>query len=219
MKGRAKAAALVDQFGRGGFDYAGNERTDCPIWEEADNALIVGSHPDIEIALARAGKSTTSYPGGWLIGDLVRGMRPHHWLKNLLLLLPMLAEQAFSFATLWMVLVGMVIFSAAASSVYIVNDLLDLEADRLHPTKHARPFASGAVPIRVGMIASGALGLAALSSAIFLGPLFLASVVVYLVLSVAYSLRLKHIRGVDFATLAALYALRLSAGAAAAQLI
>ncbi|MGB5559371.1 MAG: UbiA family prenyltransferase [Paracoccaceae bacterium] len=217
LKGPAKAAALVAAFGESGFDYAGNEKTDCAIWEKSENALIVGDQPAIEYSLARIGKSATTYPGGWMMRDLIRALRPHQWVKNLLLLLPMLAAHDFSLATLSLVFLGMAAFSAAASAIYIVNDLLDLEADRLHATKHSRPFASGAVPIKVGMITSLVLGAVALGLGMLLGPVFLAVVVVYMVLSLAYSLRLKRMRWVDIATLAALYTLRVIGGAAAGQ--
>jgi len=111
----------------------------------------------------------------------------------------------------------MVAFSAAASSIYIVNDLLDLKADRLHATKHRRPFASGAVPIRIGMIASAVLGLVALGLGAWLGMPFFLVVCTYMLLSLAYSLRLKRMRWIDIAVLATLYTLRVVAGAAAGQ--
>ena len=215
-KGRAKAVALVELYGENGFDYAGNENTDRPIWEKAENALMVGQHPVAMQALSRAGKSVVTYPGGWAMRDLIRALRPHQWVKNVLLVLPMLAAHEFTLGTLWLVVLGMAAFSAAASTIYIINDLLDLEADRLHPKKHLRPFASGAVPIVVGMVASVALGALAVCIGLLLGPVFLAVLAVYMILSLAYSLRLKRMRWVDIATLAALYTVRVVGGAAAA---
>ena len=215
LKGARKADALVAAFGEGGFDYAGNDVSDCAIWEKSENALIVGHHRAIEQSLARTGRTATTYPGGWAMRDLVRALRPHQWVKNVLLLLPMLAAHDFTLATLGMVLLGMAAFSAAASSIYVVNDLLDLEADRLHATKHLRPFASGAVPIHIGMMTSLLLGLVAFGLGALLGPSFLLVVIVYMLLSLAYSLRLKRIRWIDIATLAALYTLRVGGGAAA----
>jgi 4-hydroxybenzoate polyprenyltransferase len=132
-----------------------------------------------------------------------------------LLLVPLLAAHDFRLATLGLILLGMLAFSAAASCIYIVNDLLDLEADRLHPTKRHRPFASGAVPIPAGMAASALLGLAALGLGAALGPGTLGIVGLYMALSLAYSLRLKRLRWIDIATLAGLYTLRVVAGALA----
>ncbi len=217
LKGAAKAGDLVSVFGEGGFDYAGNERADLAIWNHAENALIVGDHRRIRENLVLRGKNITEIAGGWKIQDLIRALRPQQWVKNVLLLLPLLAAHEFGLATLLLVVAGAAAFSAAASCIYIVNDLLDLEADRLHATKHSRPFASGAVPISVGMVASAGLCLLALGLSALLGLTFLAVVVGYMILSLAYSLRLKRMRWVDIATLAALYTLRVVAGAAAAQ--
>ena len=210
LKGAAKAGDLVSVLGEGGFDYAGNERADIAIWSHAENALIVGDHRQIRDQLVRSGQNVTEIAGGWQTKDLIRALRPHQWVKNVLLLLPMLAAHEFSFAALWFVAVGAVAFSAAASCIYIVNDLLDLEADRLHATKRRRPFASGAVPISVGMATSATLGFLALGLSAMLGLPFLAVVVGYMILSLVYSLRLKRMRWVDIATLAALYTLRWS---------
>ncbi len=213
LKGAEKAAALVDAYGEGGFDYAGNDRSDLAIWKRGAGAIVVGDAGGAAEQLS--GHEITRIPGGWAWRDLVRALRPHQWVKNVLLVLPMLAAHDFSRATLLMVLFGMAAFSAAASCIYLVNDLLDLEADRLHPTKCRRPFASGAVPIGAGMAATLGLGVLALGLGAALGPAFLGVVVLYMALSLAYSLRLKRMRWIDIATLAALYTLRVVAGAAA----
>ncbi|PHQ99420.1 MAG: prenyltransferase [Marinosulfonomonas sp.] len=217
MKGAAKAEALVNAYGEAGFHYAGNDKVDRAIWDHADGALIVGKHAGIARDLAAAGKQVAQYSGGWCWRDLIRAIRPHQWVKNILLVLPMIAAHNFGLPTLMMVLLGMIAFSAAASSIYIVNDLLDLEADRLHPKKRHRPFAAGTVPIGVGMVASIGLGVIALGVGAYLGSAFLLVVSVYMVLSLAYSLRLKRMRWVDIATLASLYTLRVVAGAAASE--
>lgn len=216
LKGSAKAEALVDAYGEAGFDYAGNEITDMAIWEHADNALVVGYLPSAR-ALVSRGQNVVELPGGWNRRDLLKAMRPHQWVKNILLILPMIAAHRFDMATLVPILLGIVSFSAAASSIYIVNDLLDLEADRLHQTKCRRPFASGAVPISVGMVAFVLLMLVSLGIAAALNGPFLGVVVLYMVTSLAYSLKLKRMRWVDIATLAALYTIRVVAGAAAGQ--
>jgi 4-hydroxybenzoate polyprenyltransferase len=134
-----------------------------------------------------------------------------------LLLLAMIAAHRFDLPTLVPILWGIAAFSAAASSIYIVNDLLDLEADRLHPTKCRRPFASGDVPIAVGMAAFVILSLFALGVAAALNWQFFGMVVLYMIMSLAYSLKLKRLRWVDISTLAALYTIRVIAGAAAGQ--
>ncbi len=215
LKGKAKAAALVESFGEGGFDYAGDSRADMAVWPHADSAIVVGHAHGAAAALARAGKNVTTMPGGWQFSDLLRAIRPHQWVKNVLLFLPMLAAQDFTLGTLLAVLMGIVAFSFAASSIYIVNDLLDLEADRLHATKYKRPFASGKVPIVVGMITYALLTATSVIISLILGWQFLVVILVYMVLSLAYSLRWKRMRWIDIATLASLYTVRVVAGAAA----
>ncbi|SFR57515.1 UbiA family prenyltransferase [Litoreibacter janthinus] len=217
LKGQEKADALVAAFGARGFHYAGNEAADLPVWREADDAIIVGSVPNAREELEAKGHSVTELAGGWSWASLIKAMRPHQYVKNILLLLPIVAAHNFGLSAFLPVLLAMVSFSAAASCIYLVNDLLDIDADRMHPTKCRRPFASGALPLRVGMIAVIALAVIALGVAICLNAAFLGVVVLYMVLSLAYSLKLKRMRWVDIATLASLYTIRVVAGAAAAE--
>ena len=216
LQGAARADALVQTFGERGFDYAGNQKADLAVWCQAENALVVG---DVAVSrdLVAHGQNVVQLPGGWRWRDLWKAFRPHQWVKNVLLILPMIAAHRFDIPTLLPILLGIVAFSAAASSIYIINDLLDLEADRLHPTKNRRPFASGAVPIRVGMIAFLGLVVLALGIAAVLNAAFLGIVALYMVTSLAYSLKLKRMRWVDIATLAGLYTIRVVAGAAAGE--
>lgn len=217
MTGNKKASALVKAYGKGGFDYAGDGVVDVPVWQAAENAIIVGHHPAIAARLAKSGSNVEEFGGGWRARDLLKAFRPHQWVKNVLLFLPLIAAHQFIPAGFLIVLAAIIAYSAAASSIYIVNDLLDLEADRLHPTKKNRPFASGKVPILIGMLASFCLGLFALGLAASISWPMLGIVALYMVLSLAYSLKLKRMRWVDIATLAGLYTLRVIAGAVAAK--
>ncbi|OYX43800.1 MAG: prenyltransferase [Rhodobacterales bacterium 32-67-9] len=216
LKGAAKAEALVAAYGERGFDYAGDNAVDMAVWERAENALVVGRVPRAR-ELAARGQNVVELAGGWTVRALLKALRPHQWVKNVLLLLAMIAAHRFDLATLVPILWGIVAFSAAASSIYIVNDLLDLEADRLHPTKCRRPFASGDVPIAVGMAVFVGLAVLALGVAAALNWAFFGVVVLYMITSLAYSLKLKRLRWVDISTLAALYTIRVIAGAAAGQ--
>ena len=212
LKGAAKAEALVAAYGEGGFDYAGNEAVDRAVWSHARTAIVVGDEASAR-HMAAQGTPVQSFDGGWGWRDLARALRPHQWVKNVLLLLPMVAAHDFTWATLGLVILGMICFSAAASSIYVANDLLDLEADRLHATKRNRPFASGAVPLVVGMAGGlGAAVVALVGSALLGWGMFLITVF-YMLLSLAYSLRLKRLRWVDIFILAGLYTLRVAAGA------
>lgn len=215
LKGACKAEALVAAYGEAGFDYAGDAKIDQKIWTRAHRAILVGTPAAIARDLTQQGKPVTELAGGWTAGALIKALRPHQWVKNILLVLPVIAAHDFTLPTLLLVLLGMAGFSAAASAIYIVNDLLDLEADRLHPKKKHRPFANGSVPIQVGMVTSVLLAIMAIVMGLLLGPAFLGVILLYMGLSLAYSLRLKRLRWVDIATLASLYTLRVVAGAAA----
>lgn len=217
LKGQAKAALLTEKFGAAGFDYAGDSSADMAVWQAADACILVGSSAAARTRLDAAGHGTIEVGNAWRMRDLLRALRPHQWVKNVLLLLPMLAAHAFELPILLSVIWGMVAFSAAASAIYIVNDLLDLEADRQHETKNKRPFAAGTVPIQVGMVAFLVCVLTACLVAISLNVGFLAVVLLYMVISLAYSLRLKRMRWIDIATLASLYTIRVVGGAAAAS--
>ena len=214
LKGSQKAAALVAAFGEGGFDYGGNEKADRKIWACADHAVVVNDPASAQV-LEAEGKPVTRIDAGWSFAGIMKAFRPHQWVKNLLLFVALLAGHVF-LPWPWLVtLLGAVAFSLGASSIYVVNDLLDLEADRLHATKCRRPFASGRVPIGVGMAAGLGAGISALLIAALIGWGFFGVLALYMVLSLAYSLRLKRMRWIDIATLAALYTLRVVAGALA----
>lgn len=145
----------------------------------------------------------------------IKALRPHQWVKNLLVFLPMIAAHRFDATTLALTLIAFAAFSLVASSVYILNDLLDLSADRAHPRKRFRPMASGAVPLRhAGVIALVCLA-AGFGLALFAGAQFVAALCGYTILTTAYSLHLKREPILDVCVLAALYTLRIVAGAAA----
>lgn len=146
---------------------------------------------------------------------LLRALRPHQWAKNLLVFLPMLAAHRLDGATALLSLVAFVAFCLVASSVYLLNDLLDLAADRAHPRKRLRPFASGALPLAWGRwLAPGFLA-AGLVVGALAGPLFVAVLVLYYAATLAYSLNLKRRLVIDICMLAGLYTLRIVAGGAA----
>ena len=221
LKGAAKAAALVARYGREGFDYAGDATADLAVWVEARHVITVGAGEglraraeDIDPAathLAPADRSARRR--AW-----IRALRPHQWSKNLLVFLPALAAHAPG--ALVPALAAFVAFSLTASSVYLINDLSDLAADRAHPRKRARPFASGALPPSHGVIAAPILILlATLIGGLIAGPAFLLTLAAYYVATFAYSLWLKRKLVIDVITLAGLYTIRIIAGAAAASVV
>ena len=219
LSGKTKTAALVERFGAGNYAYAGDAKVDIPVWESAGEAILVGSHKGTSKSLKAAGIEVTAIENDFSWKKLIKQLRPHQWVKNALLFLPLIAAHRTDALGFFTVFLGAIAYCAAASSIYIVNDLLDLEADRQHPTKRNRPLAAGDIKISIAMFVSVILGMLALSIGAFLGSAFFAVVVVYITTSLVYSLKLKRLRWIDVYTLATLYTLRVIAGALAAQVV
>jgi len=149
---------------------------------------------------------------------LWRALRPHQWAKNLLVFVPLALTPALHRdRAKWLVLIAaFASWSAVASAGYLANDRFDLAADRADPAKRDRPFASGALAVGVGIAAALALAVFGVGLAVAVAPLaYVAHLVAYLALTLAYSLFVKRILLVDVLLLAALYTLRLLAGGAA----
>lgn len=215
LSGNNKAAFLTEKY-PAGFDYIGDSPKDFPVWQAARNAIVARPTKSMTTKLQNAGIEAKAVGQAWQPIDLVRGLRPHQWVKNVLLALPPIAAHSADMGVIFAVIVGIISFSAAASSIYIINDLTDLDADRAHPTKSERVFAAGRVPIRIGMMFSIALGLFSLLLAALLNTTMLVVILVYILTTLTYSMRLKRERWIDVATLASLYTLRVVAGAVAA---
>ncbi|MEQ9398234.1 MAG: UbiA family prenyltransferase [Longimicrobiales bacterium] len=148
---------------------------------------------------------------------LLRALRPHQWAKNLLILLPALAAHRVPGAGLLGALVAAVAsFSLLASAVYLVNDVVDVESDRAHPSKRHRPIAAGQLGVPAALTASGTLAVLSLALALTLPPAFLQVWIAYLVVTSAYSAGLKRRVVLDVVVLSGLYTARVLAGAGAA---
>ena len=152
---KEKADALAERFGHAGFDYAGNSHADLAVWQRARRAVVVNA----PAGLADKGQAgycevERVFPSPALNFDAwCRVLRVHQWLKNILLFVPIFAAHRLADPDTWLALIfAFFSFSLCASSVYIVNDLLDLESDRQHPLKCKRPFASGLVPAWMGVL-------------------------------------------------------------------
>lgn len=212
-----KAEALVERFGEAAFDYVGNSGDDVPIFARARRGILICSKARLRSS-AKSANSNMTYlePQRGAIGPWVKALRIHQWLKNTLIFVPLVASgQITNFTLLSQCLLAFLAFSMLASSVYILNDLLDVEADRRHGSKRHRPFASGRLSISSGVAAAPVLALAALVVALFLPPLFAGVIVGYGVITSAYSIWLKRQVIVDVMLLASLYTLRILAGSAA----
>jgi 4-hydroxybenzoate polyprenyltransferase len=194
LTGEHKRARLVARFGEQGFDYIGDGRREDTVWRSARNARL---------AARPVGPST-----------YLRAMRPHHWLKNLLIFVPLFTAHLLGDRErLIAALIGFVAFSLCASSIYLLNDLLDLPYDRAHPQKKERPLASGQIRLANAMMLALGLVTGAALLSLTLPPGFGIVLAVYFTLMIAYSVRLKDIPIVDALVLAFGYASRVIAGA------
>jgi 4-hydroxybenzoate polyprenyltransferase len=147
---------------------------------------------------------------------LLASLRPHQWTKNLVVLVALgLSKHLFDRRPLLQALLAFAIFCGLSGAVYLLNDVADVERDRLHPVKRRRPIASGALPVRVAALAAAVLGLASLGLALILGRPFLACAVAYLALNLLYSFRLKEVVIVDVLCVSLGFVLRAVAGALA----
>jgi 4-hydroxybenzoate polyprenyltransferase len=216
LSGGRKAAALVAAFGEGGFDYIGNCKVDVPVWRGARHALVVSRSArftrEVQRQLPHARQVAGRRPG---FLPYVRALRPYQWVKNLLVFLPLVAGHTFDPATVGRTLLAFVCFCLAASSAYIINDLLDLPGDRDHARKRNRPFASGAIPVAHGPPIAVLLMMAAFGASLLLPLWFAGVLLLYVTLTLAYSLFLKRRVLIDVITLGALYTIRVLGGVAA----
>lgn len=218
LTGADKARWLVDRFGEGGFDYVGDSRADLAVWPHARRAFAAGAGAAMRRRIEAAGIEAHHLDPADGLGPRarahLRAMRPHQWLKNLLVFAPVLA--AHDPGALMPAALAFLAFSLAASAVYLLNDMLDLSADRRHPRKRLRPFAAGSIPLRDGALQAAGLLLACGLIALMLPPLFGAVLAGYLVLTTAYSFVLKRKLMIDIWALGALYTIRIIGGGAAA---
>lgn len=217
LAGDNKAEALTQRYGKGGFDYVGNSSADLKVWQRARKAVVVNGAPGLAgRAAALCGVVREFPPAPRGVTAWRRVLRVHQWLKNLLLFVPMFASHEVGSVDGWIALVlAFLSFSLCASTVYIANDLLDLESDRAHPRKRLRPFAAGTVPAWQGVLLAPVLMAASVVLGALAGGTFLPWLLCYFVVTCAYSWGLKRLIMLDCITLAVLYTLRITAGAAA----
>lgn len=221
LSAERKRDLLVELYGEGGFDYVGNSLDDVTVWAASRKAYVVNPESGVESrarALGNVEQVIVSNRSG--LKDWLKALRLHQWMKNALIMVPLLAaHQITNPLLLWQGILAFIFFGLCASSVYVLNDLLDLADDRHHKTKRNRPFASGKLSIRSGIVAFPLLLAVAFGGAALLLPWeFSASLVAYYVLTLAYSLYLKRQMAVDVIALAGLYTMRIIAGAAAFHL-
>jgi len=211
---------LVRELGEKGFDYAGNARGDLIVWSSARRAILVDSSENLSRQAARVAEIERTFPhGGRRVRSYLRALRPSQWLKNLLVFVPLIMVQGYyDLGLLAKAFLAFLSFGLCASSVYLVNDLIDLPLDRRHPHKRNRPFAAGELPLFWGMTSVPVLLGLALLVGLLLPRLFLGMLLLYWVMNLAYSLSFKRLILADVVLLASLYTMRIMAGGASISL-
>jgi 4-hydroxybenzoate polyprenyltransferase len=213
-----KRTRLVAQFGEKGFDYVGNGFRDLAVWSSTRKSIVVSPNPRLKQAVVKVSQLETTFAEpGPSIGEYLSALRPQQWLKNILVFVPLFSAHLFAEPVLLVrTIIAFVAFCCCASAGYLVNDLCDLPADRHHPAKRLRPFASGRLPLAYGFAVAPVLTILGCLLAGLLSGFSLAIVVLYFIVAAAYSFSLKKEALLDVFTLASLYTLRIIEGGLAA---
>lgn len=223
LSGQKKLKAILAKTGKRRFAYVGDAAVDLPVWQAADTAVLVNPPPNLLKRLAGHRKIDiirSAQSNGKLI-TWIKTLRLHQWAKNFLVFLPAIMAHRIAEPAVFMPLVlAFLSLSLSASAVYLLNDLLDLEADRQHARKKHRPIASGTFSLNkavslipVFLVLSAAIALLTL-------PLpFFFSLFVFLILTTLYSFYLKKQIIIDVILLATLYTLRVIIGAIAVNIL
>lgn len=212
-----KARVLVERFGEKGFDYAGNSVDDLPVWACARRAIVVNAPGPVARQARERFDVAAQLPGPQAgLRALLKALRLHQWMKNLLVFVPLAAAFQLANSSLaGQALLAFLAFGLCASSVYVLNDLTDLDNDRAHPRKCRRPFAAGLLSIPLGLL----LGVGCLTAAAGLASMLPAqfgwSLLGYFCLTLAYTFFLKSRVIVDCLSLGMLYTARIVAGGCA----
>ena len=222
LSGQNKARALVARFGEKDFVYAGNAHIDLNVWRHAAAAVVVNASDDL---VSKAGNVTRLEQvirepvQHGLLQRIARAIRLHQWTKNLLVFVPLILAHSWSRLDLGLtVLLAFIAFCCSASAIYIINDFVDLEADRQHRQKRFRPFAAGTLPLYWGVGLAPVLLLVAFTIALNINAMFALVLLGYIVLTLSYSFLLKPFALLDVLALTSLYTLRIIGGAVAVNL-
>ena len=217
VKGANKAKVLEERFGKGGFDYIGDSRSDLAVWRSARRAFVVTNSARLANAVKAIVPVEKIFPrSGNPLLTLLGAFRIHQWSKNLLVFVPIVtSHRILERPVLLSGLIAFFSFSFFCSGTYLLNDLVDLEADRRHPSKRARALASGELSIFSAILWAILFLTIGVALGFFCGGPFLICLGIYGVASVAYSLWIKRVVMLDVIVLACFYSLRLFAGGAA----
>jgi 4-hydroxybenzoate polyprenyltransferase/phosphoserine phosphatase len=216
LKGLAKYEELEKRFGLKEFEYLGDSTTDIPIWQKCGTAILVNPSSNLEKNVKKVSKVIgviTDQKNPCKV--LLKQLRIHQWAKNTLIFLPLILAHKFEQASILMSLLAFVSFSLGASSVYLMNDISDIDADRAHHKKRSRPIACGDLGIGPAIAILFTLLILSLIVGNFVGDSYLLVLIGYLLANILYTFKLKKEVVLDVILLSSMYAIRILAGAVA----
>ncbi len=220
LKGKTKAKFLISHFGMKGFDYLGDSIFDFPIWRISNKSYCYSNSRIVSNNIKRLPNFAQNFAEKpTSVKDFFKLIRIHQWIKNFLVFVPLLLAHQFNFELGWTnSILAFFSISFLASSLYIFNDILDIQTDRKHPVKAKRPIASGKISAYTG----GAIAFLLLVVSVFISIIidlnFALVLALYAFINVTYSLFFKQIPLLDIFILSSLYVIRLYAGSIASQI-
>jgi len=218
LRSKYKRDELVRRYGEYGYDYIGDSEADIAVFEKARYSYLVEPNSSVRKKADAIGNVKKEFGAkASKVALLIKQIRVYQWVKNILIFLPLLLAHILPVGDyLTNTLLAFISFSLIASSVYVLNDLLDLPSDRVHPRKKTRPFASGHLSLKYGfMLFPLLLVLGFIPSFLFLSTEFNLILLFYFLLTSFYSFIIKRIYILDILVLASLYTIRLLVGAMA----
>ena len=219
LKGTNKANFLSKKFGDEDYAYAGDSNADLAVWEKSAKAITVNANQNLQRRVEKIGKPVEHLTTAKnKFRPYLKALRPYQWLKNVLVFVPILTSHKVNVESFLSSVSAFIAFSLVASSVYVLNDLLDLESDRIHPRKRNRPFASGNVPIAHGNLLLFVPILLGLMISAQIGWEFLLVMACYTLITTTFSLYFKRLVVFDVCLLALLYTTRILAGGIATDI-
>jgi 4-hydroxybenzoate polyprenyltransferase len=215
LKGKQKAKIIIEKFGTD-FEYIGDSEADIPIWQQAQRGFVINPNNHLKKKISKLKNiSVINDEFTPSLKSILALIRIHQWSKNILLFLPLIgAHELLNPSFMIKTLVGFFSFSLCASSVYILNDIIDLEEDRSHKTKKFRSLASGQVKIQTGLLIIPTLIITSILISTNLNLHFLIWLFIYYSLTFLYTIFLKKIAILDMVILTSLYIIRIISGAA-----
>ena len=221
LKSMNKVTRILQLDPGGEFIYAGNSKDDIAVWSEASEVILVNCKKSLATNLQHGSEKIQHFDAPQsTLKKFWQAMRPHQWLKNALIFLPLILSHQLNHPNLLLqACVAFLSFNFVASSVYLLNDMLDVNSDRQHQSKSRRPFASGDLSLLYGYLGAPLLLILGFLIALWLPTEFVFVLLTYWLMTTAYSLLLKTLFLIDVLILASLYTWRILAGSAAISVV